>query len=188
MKPLIRFKPLLAGTSAALMLLAQSAQAAPRYPSGPQFYETARVVEVVPQYREIRVSNPVRDCKQVPVTTVHRQEAKKSPGGMLVGGLLGAAIGHQIGGGDGRKLATAVGTIVGANIGHEAANSDRHDTYTEHTTLQESCEYYDEVSYDRQFDGYKVSYRYRGNTYTTVMDEDPGDSIRLRVQLTPVGH
>jgi len=153
---------------------------------GPAFYEKAKVLEVVPQYREQRISTPVRHCEQVPVTVREHHRPQKSAGGMLVGGLLGAAIGHQIGGGNGQKAATALGTIIGAEVGHNAVNSGS-GHYNEYTSLQEQCEYTDRVTYESYLDGYEVTYRYRGKQYTTLMDEDPGDRIRLKVQLTPVG-
>jgi outer membrane lipoprotein SlyB len=39
--------------------------------------------------------------------------------GAAVGGVLGAVIGHQVGGGDGKKIATAAGAVGGAVIGHQ---------------------------------------------------------------------
>jgi outer membrane lipoprotein SlyB len=40
-------------------------------------------------------------------------------GGALVGGVLGAVIGHQFGGGTGRDLTTAAGAVGGAIAGNE---------------------------------------------------------------------
>jgi uncharacterized protein YcfJ len=33
--------------------------------------------------------------------------------------------------------------------------------------------------------GYDVTYDYRGHNYTTVMNRDPGNRIRLRVSVEP---
>lgn len=41
-----------------------------------------------------------------------------SGAGALIGGVVGAAVGHQIGGGSGRKAATVVGAVGGAVAGH----------------------------------------------------------------------
>ena len=84
-------------------------------------FEYAKVVEVRPIYREVKVSRPVRECWEEPV--YHTQpQYPKSAGGMLAGGLLGGIVGHQFGKGSGNKVATAVGTIIGAQIGHDAVN------------------------------------------------------------------
>ena len=34
-------------------------------------------------------------------------------------------------------------------------------------------------------DGYDVTYDYRGHSYTTVMNRDPGNRVRLRVSVEP---
>jgi outer membrane lipoprotein SlyB len=39
--------------------------------------------------------------------------------GAVIGGVLGAAVGNQIGGGNGRKVATVLGAVGGAKVGHE---------------------------------------------------------------------
>ncbi|MBO6785146.1 MAG: glycine zipper 2TM domain-containing protein [Alphaproteobacteria bacterium] len=48
--------------------------------------------------------------------------------GTIVGGIAGAVLGSQVGGGSGRIVATAVGTLAGALIGNEIGKSlDRND-------------------------------------------------------------
>lgn len=42
-----------------------------------------------------------------------------SGAGAVIGGVLGAAVGNQIGGGDGRKAATVVGAVGGAVAGNK---------------------------------------------------------------------
>lgn len=44
---------------------------------------------------------------------------KPTGAGAVVGGVLGAAVGNQIGGGKGRKVATVIGAVGGAKVGHE---------------------------------------------------------------------
>lgn len=44
--------------------------------------------------------------------------AKPSGAGAVVGGVLGAALGNQVGKGDGRAAATVVGGVGGAVLGH----------------------------------------------------------------------
>ncbi len=48
---------------------------------------------------------------------------QKQTAGTVIGGIGGAVLGSQIGGGSGRIIATAVGTIAGALIGSEVGKS-----------------------------------------------------------------
>lgn len=146
-------------------------------------FDFARVVDVEPVYREIRVSNPVKECWDEPV---HQSRQHKSSGGMLAGGILGGIIGHQIGGGRGKKLATAVGTIVGAQIGHEAVNAGVGSSQDQYSRYEERCEVRHQISYEEVVDGYKVTYQYRGERYRINMPYDPGKRIKLRIQISPV--
>ena len=40
---------------------------------------------------------------------------------------------------------------------------------------------------DHRVHGYEVTYRYRGEVYRTTTDYHPGDRIRIRVDVTPLG-
>lgn len=48
-----------------------------------------------------------------------RTAADPTGAGAVVGGVLGAAVGNQVGDGNGRKLATVIGAVGGAKVGHE---------------------------------------------------------------------
>ena len=151
-------------------------------------YDFAKVVDVRPVYREVEVSNPVRECWDEPVIRTHNNTGHKSASGMAVGGILGGVIGHQIGKGNGNKLATAVGTLIGAQIGHDAVNGrvqsgQGHDSYTEY---EQHCGMRHQVSYEEVLDGYHVTYRYQGEHYEIRMPYDPGKRIKLRIQIEPV--
>jgi len=53
---------------------------------------------------------------------------QKQTAGTVIGGVAGAVLGSQVGGGSGRIVATAVGTLAGAMIGSEIGKSlDRAD-------------------------------------------------------------
>jgi surface antigen len=53
---------------------------------------------------------------------------QKETAGTVLGGVAGAVLGSQVGGGSGRLIATAVGTLAGAMIGNEIGKSlDRAD-------------------------------------------------------------
>ncbi len=153
---------------------------APRH----ELYDYARVIDVRPIYREIRVSQPVRECWDEPV--YHTHGGHKSASGMLAGGLIGGIIGHQIGKGRGNKVATAVGTLIGAQIGHEAVNGHVKPHRETVVGYEERCKTRHQVSYEEVVDGYDVTYKYRGRSYQVQMPYDPGKRIKMRIQVTPV--
>jgi uncharacterized protein YcfJ len=143
----------------------------PRHEPGEQeiFYDKARVINVKPIVEIVEVPVEDRECWTEEVTgTRHRNNS---------------GAGHQVGRGDGKKVATVAGTIIGAAVGNEMGKKQRHQPYahTEHH-CRVSEEYYEE----ERIRGYQVTYRYGGETFMTEMDRDPGKFLRLRVKLTPI--
>ena len=148
-------------------------------------YEYARVVDVRPLYRRVKVTTPIHECWDEPVYhSDHR--GHKSAGGMLAGGLIGGIVGHQFGKGRGNKVATAVGTLIGAKIGHDAVNGDHAAAKPELVGYEEHCATRHRVSFEEVIDGYDVTYKYRGRRYHVDMPYDPGKRIKIRVEFTPV--
>ena len=146
-----------------------------------------KVVSATPIYRQVRISNPVRECWDEPVIhTQNNNSYPKSAGGMAVGGILGGIIGHQIGKGNGKKLATVMGTLIGAQIGHNAINGPVVSGQSSYTEYEERCDIRHQVSYEEVIDGYQVTYRYQGEHYQIEMPYNPGKRIKLRIQITPV--
>jgi len=149
-------------------------------------FDYARVIRTEPVYRQVRVSDPVRECYETPV--YHTRSQPKSAGGMLAGGIIGGIIGHQVGKGRGQRVATAVGTLIGAQIGHDAVNGhgDGGHRGKEIVGYEEHCETHKRVRYEEVLDGYNVTYKYRGRHYNIEMPYHPGKRIKVRVDVTPV--
>ncbi|MDN3516271.1 glycine zipper 2TM domain-containing protein [Aquisalimonas lutea] len=148
-----------------------------------RYSDYARVVEVQPVYREVRVSQPRRECHDERVVHRHR-EGPGEAGSAIIGGIVGGIIGHQIGDGRGRDAATAIGAVAGTAAGSHFARS--RGRTVERTGYETVCRTVDEVHYEERVDGYDVTYRYDGREYTTRMNEDPGRHIRVRVGVDPV--
>jgi len=191
------------GTAAlAAMLSAAPAMPAAAEADRPVSYRYADVVEVEPVYRTVRVDTPYRECRDEQVTYYetrrgynHRYYAHGHHGGggsalaTITGGLIGGLIGHQFGDGGGRQLATLGGAIAGAAIGHDHAARRRYH-YREHysyprTYTRERCEVHHSYSEEERLDGYRVTYEYDGELYSTFMHRHPGDRIRVHVRVTP---
>lgn len=136
----------------------------------------ARVISARPIYRSIAVEVPVENCR---VETVAYSERRggDSFGGTVMGGLIGAAIGKEIGG---SGHATAAGGLIGAAIGNDVGSGSRRVTRYED---REVCSSRYRTEYERQLVGYDVSYRYDGRIYHTETHRHPGDRIAVDVAL-----
>jgi uncharacterized protein YcfJ len=127
---------------------------------------------------------------QVPVTSVRavlgtpeqrcwveRQQVSEPPrsnaGGVIAGALIGGILGHQVGGGTGRSVATAGGAIAGAAIGNNVANNNNSaNSYSRDVKRCENVgnskpEYWD------------VTYNYRGEEHRVQMSAPPADTIAV---------
>lgn len=157
--------------------LSAPALAAHRGPDG--FYDYARVIKVRPITQTVRVERPQRECWSEPAR--HYRRTSHVP--ELFGATLGAAIGHQIGEGKGKDLATVAGALLGGTIAHRS--KARHGPY--HAGPSRNCTlrpvYYDQ----ERTVGYRVKYRYRGQIGHTRTEHYPGKRIRIWVTATPAG-
>lgn len=162
----------------ALALIAVAAAAAAHAET---FVDNARVRNVEPQYESVAV--PRQECASQVVNEVQRT-GTRDYGGAVIGGIAGALLGSQVGGGHGRQAATAVGAVVGAMTGDNLANRDRYPQYVEVPREVTSCRTVQDVQ--QRLTGYRVDYEYRGQLYTTVMPQDPGRTLRVRVSVDPV--
>jgi uncharacterized protein YcfJ len=146
------------------------------------FVDHARVRSVDPQYESVNV--PRQECNTQRVNEVHRVGTEPNYGGAVVGGVAGALLGHQVGGGHGKEAATAVGAVVGAFTGDRLANGDRPQQYVEVPRDVTSCRTVADVQ--TRIAGYRVNYDYRGQHYTTMMQRDPGPDLQVRVSVEPI--
>ena len=181
-------KSLLTGLLFGLALAAGPSQAGPRDREG--FIDTARVVDVEPIYRTVRVSTPRKECwtEEVPVQDDFDDEDYYSYTPMILGGILGGVIGSEMGKGRGRDAAILAGTVLGGSIGRDVAESNRHRgaSRTVRYEHRERCRVVDDYHEERRLEGYRVTYRYRGRRFVTRMDRDPGPKLRVRVSVVPI--
>lgn len=103
----------------------------------------------------------------------------------VIGGVVGAVIGHQFGGGSGRFATTAIGSMVGSVAGreiYEQGQRERAGVVRVCDPVPSSDSDYPD---DRVVDEYDVTYEYAGRSYTTRTHYHPGDRIRVRVDVQP---
>ncbi|MBC7983201.1 MAG: hypothetical protein H7Y02_05030 [Candidatus Obscuribacterales bacterium] len=149
----------------------------------------ARVVDVDPIIRRVRVSAPERECWD------ERQEVSAGPSrtqvrSTLVGGLIGAAVGHRVGGRADIPTPVAIigGSMIGAAVGNgigERRALRNGDYDRPHYQTVQRCEVNYREEWAERIDGYRVTYLYHGREYTTRMPYDPGDRIRINVDVSP---
>ncbi|WP_312512147.1 glycine zipper 2TM domain-containing protein [Massilia sp.] len=165
----IQAKFIVAALGIAALPLAQAAD----------FEDFGRVVRVEPRVEQVRT--PRQECRtdyvQVPV------QQERSAGGGIVGGIAGALLGNQIGSGNGRVAATAAGAIAGAMVGDRVDNRNGQPSTVQEQAVRQ-CRTVEAI--EQRTAGYNVTYEYRGQTYTSLMNSDPGNRVRLRVSVQPV--
>ncbi|WP_050411850.1 glycine zipper 2TM domain-containing protein [Massilia sp. NR 4-1] len=143
------------------------------------FEEFGRVIRVTPQMEQ--VNRPRQECRTEYVQV--QQPQQRSVGGSIIGGVAGALLGSQVGGGNGRTAATAAGAIAGAVVGDRIDNQNAQPAgVTEQAVKQ--CRTVDH--WESRANGYEVVYDYRGRNYTSIMSYDPGQRVRLRVSVEPM--
>ena len=147
------------------------------------FFDNARVRTVEPQYESVQV--PRNECTSQWVTETRQTSGGgQNYGGAVVGGVAGALLGNQVGKGHGREAATAVGAVVGAFTGDRIANGTPQVQYEQAPREVTTCRTVSDVQ--SRVSGYRVQYEYRGQTYTTLMRENPGPNLQVRVSVEPV--
>nr|WP_232104057.1 glycine zipper 2TM domain-containing protein [Pseudomonas carnis] len=136
--------------------------------SGPEY---AQVLAVQPVKTQIKTPREV--CKDVTVTRQRPVQDQHQIAGTVVGALAGGLLGNQIGGGNGKKLATVAGAVGGGYAGNKVQEGmQSRDTYT---TTQTRCNTVNDIS-DKVV-GYDVRYNLDGKEGTVRMERDPGSQI-----------
>lgn len=159
-------------------------------------YGYAKVVNVQPVYETYQVNNPVEHCydQQVPVKPrgSHGNYRNTSYTNEIIGGVIGAAVGNQVGkagSGKARDVVTVVGAVLGASVAHdiERRNARRNTGHYEQVRYQtvEHCEIQDSYTTERKIIGYDVAYRYNGQVHHTKADQHPGKRIRVKLIVQP---
>lgn len=143
-----------------------------------EFDDYAKVRSVNAEYE--RVNNPRQECYSEYIEG-SGVPAERSYGGSIVGGIAGAILGNQVGGGHGREAATAAGAITGAIVGDRMQNDSRSGYAPGHEVRR--CREVD--NWERHLVGYRVVYEYQGQKFSTILPNDPGRDLRVRVNVEP---
>ena len=174
-------KTLIAGTLGLMLIGSGSAFAGHigYRPGNNIYFDHARVTNVEPVYTTVRVEVPREQC--------YREEIRYPRNGnkaasTILGGIIGGAVGHNLG--RHRSGATVAGAIIGAAVGNELGKSHRQGY--EHRRYEDVCETSYGYEEEQRIDGYNVTYRYKGEYFTTYMEQHPGKRLPIKVHVSPV--
>ncbi|MGM3176170.1 glycine zipper 2TM domain-containing protein [Dickeya lacustris] len=136
-----------------------------------------------PQFAQVLTATPIKETIKTPrqechnVAVVRRQPVQDENrlAGSLLGAVAGGVLGHQIGGGRGRDVATVAGALAGGYAGNQVqGNMQEGDTY--HTTQQRCQTVYDK---SQKVLGYDVTYQIGDREGKVRMERDPGTRIPI---------
>lgn len=114
-----------------------------------------------------------------------KQERYGNKDGAILGVVVGGLVGNQIGGGDGKKLATVAGAVGGGFAGREI--DERHVGGQKYTTTERVC--HNESTNGTKTVGYDVQYRTEdGQTLSRRESNKPGDRIMLGTENVITGY
>lgn len=145
--------------------------------NGPKY---AKVVSVDPVRKT--TSTPKQVCHDEVVNTTTPPKDQHQIAGTAIGAVVGGVLGHQVGGGKGKTLATVAGAIGGGYAGKKIEESRQHANTT--SSVQRRCTTVNDST--TKIVGYDVRYEYNGVTRTVRMDHDPGDRVQVQEGVTAV--
>ena len=140
----------------------------------------AKVVSVDPV--RSTVNNPTQVCRDETVSHTAPPKDQHRIAGTAIGAVAGGLLGHLVGGGKGKTVATVAGAVGGGYAGNRIEASRQQPQVT--TSVERKCQTVDNNS--SKIVGYDVRYVYNGVTRTVRMDHDPGDRVQVQQGVTAV--
>lgn len=150
-----------------------------------EFAEVTRVVEAAdpgaPRFVQVVDAAPLTEpgeqqevCESVVVTHQAPVKDQNQIAGTAAGAVVGGVLGNQVGGGNGKKVATVAGAVVGDIIGKKV--QENHQSKQTYQTTERQCRW--EQGPDRIL-GYDVTYEVEGESSVIFMDHKPGKQLPL---------
>lgn len=148
-------------------------------------FEYAQVLESRPLYQVVEISTPQEQCweEEIAVDRRHRGDSSTP---VIVSTILGGAIGNAVGHNKSNKrVGTVLGAVLGHSIGRDIVRGNKQSSSRQYELVQRCQTVYEQHEEERLI-GYQVTYLYNGEERSVRTDSDPGDQIRLRVNVQPV--
>jgi uncharacterized protein YcfJ len=177
--------------NAAIITLSTALLAAPLSAAEPGvpnvIYDYATVLAADPIVKTFVVSTPREECWQEQVVYDQADNKDNNAVGTVMGGVLGGALGNAVGHKKSNKrVGAVVGAVLGATLGNAIARSNDKPDAGRRYASEERCRVYQDSHSEERVLGYEVRYRYQEQTFSTVMDKDPGEAIRVRLSISPL--
>lgn len=125
------------------------------------------------------LETPEQRCWVEREQVVQEQSASNVPAA-IAGALIGGILGHQVGGGRGKDLATVGGAVAGAAVGAQVGRNGNASPTT--TQDVQRCETVPSNAKPRFWD---VGYTFRGQAYNVQMTAQPGSTVTVNAQGEP---
>lgn len=138
------------------------------------FIDRATVISTTPVYHQ--VDQPQRVCWDDSQDNT-AASGDHNYGGAILGALAGGLLGNTVGQGKGRTAAAAVGAVTGALVGDNMDNPAQAQQSGQHCEMRNNVQ--------QVLSGYSVNYQYAGRTMSTMMQQQPGRYIDVRVNVLP---
>lgn len=148
-------------------------------------YEYAQVVESQAVYKLVEISIPHEECWNEEVAHTRSARSNSRTPALLatiIGGALGNAVGH---GKSNKRVGAVVGAVLGHSVGRDIVAGNSHDRVVRYETVRQ-CETVYEYREEERLVGYRVVYRYNDEDYSVRMDDDPGEQVRIKVDIQPM--
>lgn len=157
----------------------------PGWAAADSTFDMADVVDVEPLYETVRYEVPREQC-HVERIPVRRHVSGRSVTAPIVGAIIGGAIGNAVGHKKRNKqVGTVVGAVLGGSIGADIGRRNRQRYDESVYSSQRVCRTVSEYREEDRVSGYRVTYRYAGELYSTRMNRDPGPTLPVRVRVSP---
>ena len=147
--------------------------------AGEVYRDKAKVTNVQPIVEVVEIARPEERCWD---ERVRHPGRPRSYTGTIAGGIVGGVVGNQFGRGSGKDIMTVAGALLGGSIGHDVSRRRA----ASYVSTERRCEVVEQFDREEQVVGYHVTYRYKGNTFTTRTRHDPGKWLRVRVAVEPI--
>lgn len=144
--------------------------------NGPEISDQAQVISSRPIYQ----NRNSQECHMESVAGTAQQVGERGMSGSILGGLAGALLGAQVGQGNGRIVAVGAGAVAGAVAGDRLQNNNGNGGgQAQASQQQQVCQ---QVS-RQEVTGYEVRYAYQGREGSTVMQQQPGSTVRVGISV-----
>ncbi len=149
----------------------------------------ARVISSEPIMKDVKVAVPRESCWQEKVVKTETKKTESEgwkAGSTALGAVIGGSLGHKVGSGRGKDVATVAGAAVGGKIGHDVYKSQHKPEVIEHVTYEQRCKTVNDYHTETQTQGYAVTYEYKGQVFNTEMAKPPeGELMPVEVTINP---